>query len=240
MSSLIISRHPYLPCIFLAGPLECTQYPKRTDVLFVSKFSNELRHMDAHLDVHVSEFIWKRYFCIRPYFSCMSGSFYWDGSWNGRWVNIQLLFVGCCSLDLFKTVRSILVQFSFSVFSIRFVRVYVMHPYSSINTATTWKKFRISDQIKLLLLLLLLIIIIIIIDDLDKLYVSRKGGRGVASIEESFDTLITQPENYIKKSKGRLISATRNNINNTTINRIKTTTRKQKWEEKQLDGHFKR
>ena len=45
-------------------------------------------------------------------------------------------------------------------------------------------------------------------------------------------------EDYIEKSKVRLITATRNNINDTTINRI-IITRKQNWEGKQLYGHFK-
>ena len=43
----------------------------------------------------------------------------------------------------------------------------------------------------------------------------------------------------IKMSKERLITATRNNTENKKINR-KTITRKQKWEEKQLYGYFKR
>ena len=38
---------------------------------------------------------------------------------------------------------------------------------------------------------------------------------------------------------GRLVTATRNNTDNTRINRTEIT-RKQKWEEKQLYGYFKR
>ena len=52
-------------------------------------------------------------------------------------------------------------------------------------------------------------------DDVDRLSVSRKeGGRGLASIEDSVDASIQRLEGYI--------------------------TRKQKWEEKQLNGCFKR
>ena len=43
----------------------------------------------------------------------------------------------------------------------------------------------------------------------------------------------------LKKRKGKLITSTRNNTDNTNINRTKIT-RKQKWEEKQLYRHFKR
>ena len=77
-------------------------------------------------------------------------------------------------------------------------------------------------------------------DDIDLLYMSRKEGRkGLDSTEDKVDTSIRRLEEKIKKGKGRLISPTRNNTNNTMINRI-TITRKQKWEEKQLYENFKR
>ena len=77
-------------------------------------------------------------------------------------------------------------------------------------------------------------------DDVDRLYVSRKQGRrGFASIEHNVDTSIQRLEDYIKKRGGRLITATRNNTDNTSNKRTKIT-RKQKWEEKQLYGHFHR
>ena len=76
-------------------------------------------------------------------------------------------------------------------------------------------------------------------DDVDRLYVPRKeGGRGLTSIEDSVDTSMQQLEDCIQKHGGRLITATRNNTDNTRTNRM-TITRKQKWEEKQLCGRFK-
>ena len=73
-------------------------------------------------------------------------------------------------------------------------------------------------------------------DDVDRLYVSRKeGGRGLASIEDSVDASIQRLKDYIKKHKGGLITATRNETENTM-----TITKKQKWEGKQLYGRFKR
>ena len=75
-------------------------------------------------------------------------------------------------------------------------------------------------------------------DGVDRLYVSRKeGGRGLASIEDSIDALMQQLEDYIEKHEGRLITANRNETDNTMNNRM-TISRKQKWEEKQLYGHF--
>ena len=71
-------------------------------------------------------------------------------------------------------------------------------------------------------------------DDVDRLYVSRKeGGRGLAIIEDSVDASIQRCEDY------RLITAIKNDTDNTVSNRM-TTTRKQKWEEKQLYERLKR
>ena len=69
-------------------------------------------------------------------------------------------------------------------------------------------------------------------------YVLRKEGeRGPANIQESTDALKQRLNDHIKKRGARLISATRNNTDNTSINRTKIT-RKQKCEEKQVYGHF--
>ena len=71
-------------------------------------------------------------------------------------------------------------------------------------------------------------------DDVDRLYVLRKvGGRGLASIEDSVDASIQRLEDYIQKHDGGLITAIRNDTDNTMDNRM-TITRKQKWEGKQL------
>ena len=77
-------------------------------------------------------------------------------------------------------------------------------------------------------------------DDVDRLYVSRKEGEwGFASIQDNVDTAIQRLEDYIEKHGGKLTTATREDTDNTSINRTKIT-RKQKWEEKQLDELFKR
>ena len=53
-------------------------------------------------------------------------------------------------------------------------------------------------------------------DDVDRLYVSRKeGGRGLDSIEDSVDASIQWLEDYMHKHGWRLITATRNNPNDT-------------------------
>ena len=60
---------------------------------------------------------------------------------GGRWPYSWCL-VGCCRQDLFKIARSILVKLPSSFFSRRFVRVRVVHPYSSIDVTAAWKKLR--------------------------------------------------------------------------------------------------
>ena len=76
-------------------------------------------------------------------------------------------------------------------------------------------------------------------DDVDRLYVSRKEGvRRLASTEVSIDASIQRLEDYIEKHEGGLITAIRNDTDNTMDNRM-TIIRNQKWEEKQLYGHFK-
>ena len=69
-------------------------------------------------------------------------------------------------------------------------------------------------------------------DDVHRQYVSRKeGGKGLASIENSVDVSILRLEDYIKKHERGLITAIRNDTDNTIDDRM-TTTRKQKWGEK--------
>ena len=76
-------------------------------------------------------------------------------------------------------------------------------------------------------------------DDADRLHVSRKeGGRGLASIEDTVDASIQRLEDYIEKHERGLITTISVDTDNTINERM--TTRKQKWEGKQLYGCFKR
>ena len=73
-------------------------------------------------------------------------------------------------------------------------------------------------------------------DDAERLYVSRKEtGWGLASIEDSVDASIRQLLDYVEKHEGGLITATRNDTDNSKTNRM-TITRKQKWEENNFMG----
>ena len=63
-------------------------------------------------------------------------------------------------------------------------------------------------------------------DDVDRRYVSRRGGRGLDRVEDSVDASIQRLEDYIEKMIGRLITATGNNTDNTR-NSETTITRQQ-------------
>ena len=75
-------------------------------------------------------------------------------------------------------------------------------------------------------------------DDVNSLYVLRKGWKELANIQDSVDASIKRLKDYGKHGE-TLITATRNNTDNTSINRTEKN-RKQTWEEKQLYRYFKR
>ena len=60
-------------------------------------------------------------------------------------------------------------------------------------------------------------------EEVDRLYVSRKeGGKGLASIEDSVDASIQRLEDNIEKHEQGLITAIRNNTDNTIDDRMTT------------------
>ena len=80
---------------------------------------------------------------VRPCFSavsrisCLS---YWNNLWNTGQVAVEHLFLRWCFQELFKTARSILAYFPPSFFSMSFVSIHVVPPYSRLDIATAWKK----------------------------------------------------------------------------------------------------
>ena len=72
-----------------------------------------------------------------PHMSC-SSLIWMVCKMRGKWL-YSCCYGGCCFWDLFKTAHNI-VWFT-SNFFLCFVSVKVLHPYSSIDTVTAWKKF---------------------------------------------------------------------------------------------------
>ena len=80
---------------------------------------------------------------------CFTSCLPWmDCEIGGKWPYI-CCSVRCCFQDFFKTAHSILVQFPTSFFSIHFISVQRVIPYSSSETATDWKKshFILSEKL---------------------------------------------------------------------------------------------
>ena len=76
-------------------------------------------------------------------------------------------------------------------------------------------------------------------DDIDRLYVTRKeGGRGLASIEDSFDASTQGLMTTVNIAKNKTDYSDQKQHRNQKINRT-TITSKQKWKENQLYGYFK-
>ena len=74
-----------------------------------------------------------------PAVCCISFSSYKNGLWDGRWMAVKLLFLGCCFRDLLKITCCILVSFSSNFSSMHFIRLYVVRQCSSSDIATGWK-----------------------------------------------------------------------------------------------------
>ena len=68
----------------------------------------------------------------------------------------------------------------------------------------------------------------------------KEGGRRLANIEDCVDDSTQGLEDYFKMNKERLITASNKSIGNIRTDRKTTKTKKQKWDEKQLYGYFKR
>ena len=69
------------------------------------------------------------------------------------------------------------------------------------------------------------------------MYQERRKEEDLPALK-SVDTSIQRLEDYLEKHEEGLITASKNDTDNTMINRM-TITMKQKWEEKQLYGRFK-
>ena len=133
----------------------------------------------------------------------------------------KLLETKLCSRNLIKGIN---------IWAVYFVR------YSGPYLKWTREKLKQMDQRTRKLMIMLKALYPR--DDVDRLYVSRKEtGGGLTRIKDSVDASI-QRFDYIEKHGG-LITATRNDSDNTKTNKT-TITRKQKWEEKQFYGRFKR
>ena len=81
--------------------------------------------------------------------------------------------------------------------------------------------------------------------DVDRLYIPRKGGRGLKSIEDCVELAITGLEVYVHGSEERLIHAARGDKTDgleavSVLKKSKSEKRLEDWEEKVLHGQYLR
>ena len=139
-SHAICLYHPYVPAGLLDYIL-CLYRAVVDKFLLVVQYSH----------IRVKRSIGERRLWVRRYYSSsvlhvLFILFGWFQRWEVGGCTATVLWVSYFQ-DLFNTVSSILMQFPSGFFFIRFVSVYVVHPYSRIDTTAAWEKlcFILSD-----------------------------------------------------------------------------------------------
>ena len=112
-----------------------------------------------------------------------------------------------------------------------------LSPYSGLFLKYTKEKLRQTDQRRRKLIIVSKALYPK--DDMERVHVSRKGGWGLASIEDWVNAIIEGLEYYIKQSKEILITAVSYGNGNIKKIRKTTKTRKQECKEGQLYEYFK-
>ena len=98
--------------------------------------------VSGHIGVHRKTSLMSSSLLLQQSPACLFRLIWMVLEMGGRWQYI-CCFVGYCFQDLSNIACSILVQFPSSFFSICFVSVHVVHPYSRTDTITAWKKLRL-------------------------------------------------------------------------------------------------
>ena len=120
------------------GLLDCILCLLRADI---SKSLLVSQHWHVHVQISIKELcLLNLSLLLQSAMHILFILFKWFVWWEVSG-HTSAFFVGYCFQDLFKTACSILVWFPSSFFSMCFVSIHVVHPYSSMNTATTWKKY---------------------------------------------------------------------------------------------------
>ena len=95
--------------------------------------------VSQHWHVHVRMSLLSSSLLLQQYPACLVHLIWMVFKMGGRWP-YNSCFVVCVLQDLFSITHSIFVQFLSSFFSICFVSVHVVHPYSRMDTNPAWKK----------------------------------------------------------------------------------------------------
>ena len=137
--SLTLSRHSSLS--FIASGKSSGQHPVSSHSYWMYVRAGRPDFARPCVGVHKSTSLMSSSLLLQQCPACLARLTWIVFVIGGRWPYSWCL-VGCCRQDLFKIARSILVWLPSSFFSSRFVRVHVVHPYSSIDATAAWKKLR--------------------------------------------------------------------------------------------------
>ena len=137
--TLSLSLSPFIPFIHRSRQVFQTTSYIHTEPLYVS--SCWLANTGSFVLRDPLENVTYEFVLASPEVSCLVRLIWMVLEIGGKWP-YNCCFVGCFFQDLFNIGRSIFVQFRqvFFSFFIRFVSVYVVHPYSRIDTTAAWKK----------------------------------------------------------------------------------------------------
>ena len=137
--SLTLSRHFSLS--FIASGRSSGQHPVSSHSCWMYVRAGRPAFARPCVGVHKSTSLMSSFLLLQQCPACLVRLTWIVFVIGGRWPYSWCL-VGCCHQDLFKIARNILVWLPSSFFSSRFVRVHVVHPYSSIDATAAWKKLR--------------------------------------------------------------------------------------------------
>ena len=137
--SLTLSR--YFSLSFIASGRSSGLHPVSSQSCWMYVWASRPAFARPYMEVHRSSSLMSLSLLLQQCPACLVRLTWIVFVMGGRWPYSWCL-VGCCRQDLFNIARSILVQLSSSFFSSRLVSVQVVHPYSSIDTTTAWKKLR--------------------------------------------------------------------------------------------------
>ena len=137
--SLTLSRH--FPLSFIASGKSSGLHPVSSHSCWMYVRAGRPAFARPYVRVHRSTSLMSSSLLLQQYPACLIRLTWIVFVTRGRWPYSCCLGV-CCRQDFFNIARSILVWLPSSFFSSRFVRVYVVYPYSSIDATPAWKKLR--------------------------------------------------------------------------------------------------
>ena len=143
--SLTFSRHFSLS--FIASGRSSELHPIYSHSCWIYVHAGRPAFVQPYVGVHKSTSLIGSSLLLQPCPGCLVRLTWIVFVIGGRWPYSWCLMGWCCQ-DLYKITHSILVLLPSSFFSSRFVRVHIVHPYSSIDATAAWKKLHFTLSVR--------------------------------------------------------------------------------------------